>query len=233
MFVPRRCATKARFRTLHRSAPSRLLSSSVLLLCYARHHRSPPYRLQGLDRTPPHLVRSTLASLAGTGRALRCRCVRWTVSRLYRPTSTRSSRACPASRSSSSTPIRCAALLSSSRKSAQTDKRKPPLQTPILSLATTQSHLLSHEVYLTDRIDNPARHSLPVASAASASAAYPPTASTSRGIERLPHLKCVCLLRPTDESVEACARELREGRFGSYWLCAYSSTTMCTKQCEG
>ncbi|GAA6006708.1 Vps45p [Rhodotorula paludigena] len=90
--------------------------------------------------------------------------------------------------------------------------------TPILSLATTQSHLLSHEVYLTDRIDNPARHSLPAASAASAGAAYPPTASTSRGIERLPHLKCVCLLRPTDESVEACARELREGRFGSYWL---------------
>ncbi|ORY76290.1 Sec1-like protein [Leucosporidium creatinivorum] len=90
--------------------------------------------------------------------------------------------------------------------------------TPILSLASTQSTLLSHEVYLTDRIDNPSR-SLP-ASALNAGpsngAAYPP--SSSKGIERLPHLKCICLLRPTEESIEACERELREGRYGGYWL---------------
>ncbi|SCV74808.1 BQ2448_7837 [Microbotryum intermedium] len=93
--------------------------------------------------------------------------------------------------------------------------------TAIVSLASTQSALLSHEVYLTDRIDNPAR-SLPASSsstvtpgAARGASAYPP----SRAIERLPHLKCICLLRPTDESIEACERELREGRYGGYWLC--------------
>ncbi|SCZ98062.1 BZ3500_MvSof-1268-A1-R1_Chr3-3g06549 [Microbotryum saponariae] len=92
--------------------------------------------------------------------------------------------------------------------------------TAIVSLASTQSALLSHEVYLTDRIDNPAR-CLPASSsstvapgAARGASAYPP----SRAVERLPHLKCICLLRPTDESIEACERELREGRYGGYWL---------------
>lgn len=90
-------------------------------------------------------------------------------------------------------------------------------QTPILSLASTQSTLLSHEVYLTDRIDNPSR-SLPTSSSSAAStSAYPP--SSSRPVERLPHLKCICLLRPTEESIVACEREIREGRYGSYWLC--------------
>ncbi|GAA5874753.1 hypothetical protein JCM8547_005202 [Rhodosporidiobolus lusitaniae] len=92
--------------------------------------------------------------------------------------------------------------------------------TPILSLATTQSHLLQNEVYLTDRIDNPSR-SVPASLAhhpSSSGTAYPPSGSTSRGVERLPHLKCICVLRPTDESVEQCERELREGRYGGYWL---------------
>ncbi|GAA5982763.1 hypothetical protein JCM11641_007780 [Rhodosporidiobolus odoratus] len=92
--------------------------------------------------------------------------------------------------------------------------------TPILSLATTQSHLLQHEVYLTDRIDNPSR-AVPSAALASSSpsstSAYPPS-GTSKAIERLPHLKCLCVLRPTDESIEQCERELREGRYGGYWL---------------
>lgn len=88
-------------------------------------------------------------------------------------------------------------------------------QTPILSLASTQSVLLSHEVYLTDRIDNPSRSAPPTAS--SSSSAYPPSAA--RSAERLPHLKCICILRPTDESIEACEREIREGRYGGYWLC--------------
>lgn len=39
-------------------------------------------------------------------------------------------------------------------------------------------------------------------------------------MERQPHLKCICLLRPTEESIEACERELKEGRYGGYWLCA-------------
>ncbi|BGP11534.1 vacuolar protein sorting-associated protein 45 [Rhodotorula toruloides] len=105
--------------------------------------------------------------------------------------------------------------------------------TPIVSLATTQSHLLSHEVYLTDRIDNPARHSLPSSSsdaASSSAAAYPPAASSSKGIERLPHLKCVCFLRPTEESIEACERELRQGRFGGYWL--YFTNVLSKAQIE-
>ncbi|KAG0666933.1 vacuolar protein sorting-associated protein 45 [Rhodotorula mucilaginosa] len=106
-------------------------------------------------------------------------------------------------------------------------------QTPIVSLATTQSHLLSHEVYLTDRIDNPARHALPSAStshsAGSSSTAYPP-AGGQRGIERLPHLKCVCLLRPTQDSIEACERELKQGRFGSYFL--YFTNVLTKSQIE-
>ncbi|GAA5834502.1 hypothetical protein JCM11251_007023 [Rhodosporidiobolus azoricus] len=97
--------------------------------------------------------------------------------------------------------------------------------TPILSLATTQSHLLQQEVYLTDRIDNPSR-SVPSSalsqssssSSSSSTNAYPPTNASNRGVERLPHLKCICVLRPTDESVEQCERELREGRYGGYWL---------------
>lgn len=93
-------------------------------------------------------------------------------------------------------------------------------QTPIVSLATTQSTLLQHEVYLTDRIDNPSR-SIPSTSSTSTTtraAAYPPTL-TKGGTERLPHLKCVVLLRPTEESILACERELKEGRYGGYWLC--------------
>ncbi|KAI5479482.1 vacuolar protein sorting-associated protein 45 [Pseudohyphozyma bogoriensis] len=86
--------------------------------------------------------------------------------------------------------------------------------TPILSLASTQSALLSQEVYLTDRIDNPSR-SLPAGSTSSSSA-YPP--SGSRAVERLPHLKCICFLRPTEESIDSCVREIKEGRYGGYWL---------------
>lgn len=42
----------------------------------------------------------------------------------------------------------------------------------------------------------------------------------------MPHLKCVCFLRPTDESIEACERELREGRYGGYWLCECTLTPL-------
>ncbi|CAO3685335.1 unnamed protein product [Rhizopus microsporus] len=46
--------------------------------------------------------------------------------------------------------------------------------TPIISLVTTQSALLTKECYLIDRIDN-------------------------RNRDRLKHLKCICFLRPTRE----------------------------------
>ncbi|KAL4063304.1 Sec1-like protein [Scleroderma yunnanense] len=65
--------------------------------------------------------------------------------------------------------------------------------TPIVSLAATQSTLLSHQVYLTDRVDNAQR-------------------------SRMPHMKCICFLQPTTESIDAVSQELREPRYGEYYL---------------
>ncbi|KAJ7212004.1 Sec1 family-domain-containing protein [Mycena pura] len=65
--------------------------------------------------------------------------------------------------------------------------------TPIVSLASTQSTLLSHQVYLTDRIDNKKR-------------------------DRMPHMKCVCFLQSNDDSLEALQIELREPKYGEYYL---------------
>ncbi|KAF9514609.1 hypothetical protein BS47DRAFT_1294910 [Hydnum rufescens UP504] len=65
--------------------------------------------------------------------------------------------------------------------------------TPIISLACTQSDLLTHQVYLTDRIDNNRR-------------------------DRMPHLKCVCFLSPSEDSLEAVRRELCEPKYGEYYL---------------
>jgi hypothetical protein len=67
-------------------------------------------------------------------------------------------------------------------------------QTPIVSLASTQSSLLAHEVYLTDRLDNRTR-------------------------DRLPHMRCVCFLRPVEASLAALESELRTPKYGSYYLC--------------
>lgn len=65
--------------------------------------------------------------------------------------------------------------------------------TPIISTSFTQSALLSHEVYLTDRVDNLSR-------------------------DRMRHLNCIALLRPTPHSISALTRELRQPRYKSYWL---------------
>ncbi|KAI0357469.1 Sec1-domain-containing protein [Trametes cingulata] len=65
--------------------------------------------------------------------------------------------------------------------------------TPIVSLSATQSTLLSHQVYLTDKIDNRKR-------------------------ERMAHMKCICFLQPSEESFEALAAELREPKYGEYYL---------------
>ncbi|KAK0188075.1 Sec1-like protein [Armillaria mellea] len=65
--------------------------------------------------------------------------------------------------------------------------------TPIVSLASTQSILLSHQVYLTDRIDNKKR-------------------------DRMPHMKCVCFLQATEESLEALQVELRGPKYSEYYL---------------
>lgn len=69
-----------------------------------------------------------------------------------------------------------------------------PYQTPIVSLASTQSTLLSHQVYLTDRIDNRLR-------------------------DPMPHMKCVCFLQPSEASLEAVCAELRDPKYGEYYLC--------------
>jgi len=77
-------------------------------------------------------------------------------------------------------------------------------QTPIISTAFTQSSLLSHEVYLTDRIEN-----------------------TSR--DRMRHLKCIAMLRPTPASIEYLVRELREPRYGGYWICKCRYYGVCLR----
>lgn len=65
--------------------------------------------------------------------------------------------------------------------------------TPIISTSLTQSSLLSHEVYLTDRIDNTAR-------------------------DRMRHLKCIALLRPSAESIDAVVAELQTPKYSNYSL---------------
>lgn len=65
----------------------------------------------------------------------------------------------------------------------------------ILSTATTQSALLNHEVYLTDRIDKDER-------------------------EKMRHLRCLCFIRPSADSVQFLIDELREPKYGEYNICA-------------
>ncbi|KAF9013529.1 Sec1-like protein [Cyathus striatus] len=77
--------------------------------------------------------------------------------------------------------------------------------TPIISLASTQSTLLAHQVYLTDRIDNKKR-------------------------ERLPHMKCVCFLQNSEDSLEALSAELREPKYGEYYL--YFSNVLSKRSIE-
>lgn len=82
-----------------------------------------------------------------------------------------------------------------------------PMQTPIVSLASTQSTLLSYQVYLTDRIDNKKR-------------------------DRMPHMKCVCFLQNSESSMEALEAELREPKYGEYYLCQLVNHTEWYPVCE-
>ncbi|KAL9623299.1 MAG: hypothetical protein Q9160_002406 [Pyrenula sp. 1 TL-2023] len=61
----------------------------------------------------------------------------------------------------------------------------------IVSTAITQSALLKHEVYLIDRLDNAAR-------------------------EKMRHLRCLCFVRPSPDSVQNLIDELREPKYGEY-----------------
>ncbi|KAI1398926.1 Sec1-like protein [Hypoxylon fuscum] len=64
---------------------------------------------------------------------------------------------------------------------------------PIVSTAITQSSLLNHEVYLTDRLDNPNR-------------------------EKMRHLRCLCFVRPSPDSIQFLIDELRDPKYGEYYL---------------
>src|SRR5688500_15025823 len=64
--------------------------------------------------------------------------------------------------------------------------------TPIIAVVVTQSFLLAHEVYLIDNIKS-AR-------------------------EPLKHLKCVCFLRPSAESVQALVQELHRPSYAEYHI---------------
>lgn len=35
----------------------------------------------------------------------------------------------------------------------------------------------------------------------------------------MPHMKCVCFLQPSEDSLEALEAELREPKYGEYYLC--------------
>lgn len=61
----------------------------------------------------------------------------------------------------------------------------------IVSTAITQSALLKHEVFLIDRLDNPTR-------------------------EKMRHLRCLCFVRPSPDSIQLLIDELREPRYGEY-----------------
>ncbi|KAL7280139.1 hypothetical protein ACG7TL_006557 [Trametes sanguinea] len=73
-----------------------------------------------------------------------------------------------------------------------------PSSMKVLLLDNHTSTLLSYQVYLTDKIDNKKR-------------------------ERMAHMKCICFLQPSEESFEALEAELREPKYGEYYLSDFSN----------
>ncbi|KAL2754685.1 hypothetical protein ACRALDRAFT_1042322 [Sodiomyces alcalophilus JCM 7366] len=64
---------------------------------------------------------------------------------------------------------------------------------PIMSTAVTRSTLLNHEVYLIDRLENSSR-------------------------EKMRHLRCLCVVRPSPESIQGLIDEFRAPKYGEYLL---------------
>ncbi|KXT03470.1 hypothetical protein AC578_1566 [Pseudocercospora eumusae] len=64
---------------------------------------------------------------------------------------------------------------------------------PIVSSATSQSALLNHSVYLTQRLDD-----------------------TNR--EKMRHLRCLCFVRPSPDSIQFLIDEFREPKYGEYHI---------------
>ena len=75
------------------------------------------------------------------------------------------------------------------------------LQTSIVSMVYAQSEILQKEVYLFERIDSSAR-------------------------ETMKHLKCISFVRPTKENVEFLSNELRNPKYGLYYVCKLSTLKM-------
>lgn len=67
--------------------------------------------------------------------------------------------------------------------------------TGIISMVFSQSDMLQKEVYIFERID------------------------TARSTERMKHLKCLVFIRPTRNNIAQLCHELRNPRFGSYFIC--------------
>ncbi|XP_020600895.1 vacuolar protein sorting-associated protein 45-like [Orbicella faveolata] len=66
--------------------------------------------------------------------------------------------------------------------------------TGIVSMVYTQSEVLQKEVYLFERVD-------------------------TSGRETMKHLKAICFLRPTRENIEHLCSELKNPKYGVYYLC--------------
>ncbi|CAK1365636.1 Vacuolar protein sorting-associated protein 45 [Cercospora beticola] len=64
---------------------------------------------------------------------------------------------------------------------------------PIVSSATSQSALLNHSVYLTQRLDDQNR-------------------------EKMRHLRCLCFVRPSPDSIQFLIDEFREPKYGEYHI---------------
>ena len=67
-------------------------------------------------------------------------------------------------------------------------------QTSIVSMVYAQSEILQKEVYLFERVD-------------------------SRSRETMKHLKCICFVRPTQENIHLLCQELKEPKYGLYYVC--------------
>ncbi|OWB56028.1 hypothetical protein B5S28_g1918 [[Candida] boidinii] len=63
---------------------------------------------------------------------------------------------------------------------------------PIISLITTQSELLKHDIYLIDTLEN----------------------INTR--DKMRHLKCICFLKPTDETITLLTQEISNPKYKSY-----------------
>lgn len=68
-------------------------------------------------------------------------------------------------------------------------------QTSIVSMAFSKTDMLHKEVYLFERIDS------------------------VRSNDRMKYLKCIVFIRPTKNNIAQICNELRNPKYGSYYIC--------------